>query len=274
VRERRLFADYDFREVGGPSLAAADISREMDRIVAGGVAMWWWGPFEAFLATVAPLPTEASVLVSGLGRLYRQDVEMLREMFGIGAGTAASTPYVWSPRHCIGPWNRASEAKARGEDSPTKTFERRLTPGPATVFPVVPAAPPPPSTPPKLAPLPARAISASAPASSGGHRTRLVSLFHSAGGACQECGAKKNLAPDRHMVRLVCMACRDHNRGIPDKVRRIVWKRDGGSCVQCKSTQEIQYDHIIPYSRGGSSKTSANIRLLCGPCNRKKRDNI
>ena len=61
--------------------------------------------------------------------------------------------------------------------------------------------------------------------------------------------------------------------GIPKIVRETVWKRDRGRCVQCGSVHELEYDHIIPVSKGGSS-TDRNIQLLCLPCNRTKSDNI
>ena len=52
-------------------------------------------------------------------------------------------------------------------------------------------------------------------------------------------------------------------------VRAVVWARDGGRCTACGATTELQFDHVIPLSLGGSS-TEANVQLLCGPCNRAK----
>ena len=52
-------------------------------------------------------------------------------------------------------------------------------------------------------------------------------------------------------------------------VRAVVWARDGGRCTSCGSTTELQFDHVIPVSLGGSSD-EANVQLLCGPCNRAK----
>jgi hypothetical protein len=60
---------------------------------------------------------------------------------------------------------------------------------------------------------------------------------------------------------------------IPEEVRIMVWRRDEGRCVQCNSNENIEYDHIIPHSRGGSD-TARNIQLLCMNCNRAKHDRI
>jgi hypothetical protein len=63
------------------------------------------------------------------------------------------------------------------------------------------------------------------------------------------------------------------NRHISQSVKDDVWNRDGGVCVQCGSNQNIEFDHIIPHSKGGSN-TYRNIQLLCEPCNRSKSDKI
>lgn len=51
--------------------------------------------------------------------------------------------------------------------------------------------------------------------------------------------------------------------------RLFVWQRDGGRCQHCWSTTDLQFDHVIPASWGGSSQAS-NVELLCGACNREK----
>ena len=58
-----------------------------------------------------------------------------------------------------------------------------------------------------------------------------------------------------------------------DAVRLFVWQRDLGMCVKCGSAERLEYDHIIPISRGGSS-TERNVQLLCETCNREKSANI
>jgi hypothetical protein len=65
-----------------------------------------------------------------------------------------------------------------------------------------------------------------------------------------------------------------HNRIIPTLVKVEVWKRDKGKCQLCKSNKNLHYDHVIPFSKGGSSLTSENIRLLCARHNLKKSDKI
>jgi hypothetical protein len=63
-------------------------------------------------------------------------------------------------------------------------------------------------------------------------------------------------------------------RIIPTPVKLEVWKRDKGRCVECEATNNLHFDHIIPWSRGGSSLTAANVQLLCARHNIAKRDRI
>ena len=64
-----------------------------------------------------------------------------------------------------------------------------------------------------------------------------------------------------------------HPRHITVETRQKVWYRDGGRCQMCGSNENLQYDHIIPFSKGGSN-TEENIQLLCAGCNKLKLDNI
>lgn len=66
----------------------------------------------------------------------------------------------------------------------------------------------------------------------------------------------------------------EHNRMIPPEVKLEVWKRDKGKCVICGSTDNLHFDHIIPFSKGGSSLVAENIQLLCARHNIAKRDRI
>lgn len=66
----------------------------------------------------------------------------------------------------------------------------------------------------------------------------------------------------------------DHSRVIPALVKLEVWKRDKGRCVICGSNDNPHFDHIIPYSKGGSSLVAENIQLLCARHNIEKRNRI
>ncbi|MBI4558119.1 MAG: HNH endonuclease [Candidatus Hydrogenedentes bacterium] len=64
------------------------------------------------------------------------------------------------------------------------------------------------------------------------------------------------------------------NRLIPSGVKVKVWERDRGRCVRCGATENLHYDHDLPYAKGGTSLTEKNIRLLCAKCNLAKSDRI
>ena len=66
----------------------------------------------------------------------------------------------------------------------------------------------------------------------------------------------------------------DHSRIIPAQVKLEVWKRDKGQCVICGSKDNLHFDHVIPYSKGGSSLVAENIQLLCARHNIAKKDKI
>ena len=65
-----------------------------------------------------------------------------------------------------------------------------------------------------------------------------------------------------------------HNRVIPASVKIEAWKRDKGRCVKCGSEDNLHYDHILPYSKGGSSLVTENVQILCARHNLEKRDRI
>jgi hypothetical protein len=63
-------------------------------------------------------------------------------------------------------------------------------------------------------------------------------------------------------------------RIIPTAVKLEVWKRDAGRCVICGATDELHFDHDLPWSKGGTSVTPANVQLLCARHNLQKHDRI
>lgn len=67
---------------------------------------------------------------------------------------------------------------------------------------------------------------------------------------------------------------REHTRLIPSEVKREVWKRDGGKCVICGDSKNLHFDHDLPFSKGGTSFSAKNVRLLCMKHNLQKSDKI
>lgn len=65
-------------------------------------------------------------------------------------------------------------------------------------------------------------------------------------------------------------------RHIPRPVMIRVVRRDNSTCQECGRPlldNEIQFDHIIPYTKGGPS-TESNLRVICGECNIIMSDSI
>jgi len=64
------------------------------------------------------------------------------------------------------------------------------------------------------------------------------------------------------------------SRQIPTAVKVTVWTRDQGRCVTCGATDNLHFDHDVPFSKGGSSITAENVKLLCARHNLEKSDRI
>jgi len=79
---------------------------------------------------------------------------------------------------------------------------------------------------------------------------------------------------DDHGVPIVREGVHPRRRVIPTSVKLVVWRRDGGRCVECGSTDELHFDHIVPFSKGGTSVRPENVQLLCARHNLQKTDNI
>ena len=52
-------------------------------------------------------------------------------------------------------------------------------------------------------------------------------------------------------------------------VRSIVLERDGHACTYCGAGRQLEGDHIVPLSRGGSN-AFFNLATACRPCNLSK----
>lgn len=69
---------------------------------------------------------------------------------------------------------------------------------------------------------------------------------------------------------------RKQGRAVPRDIILKVLRRDNQICQVCHENvkdDEIEFDHVIPYSKGGPT-TVENIRLLCRQCNRKKTNSL
>jgi hypothetical protein len=69
--------------------------------------------------------------------------------------------------------------------------------------------------------------------------------------------------------QMVSSPGKDAGRQVPQDVKAAVWQRDGGRCRQCGAQEYLEFDHIIPFSKGGAS-TYNNVQLLCRRCNQMK----
>ncbi len=93
-----------------------------------------------------------------------------------------------------------------------------------------------------------------------------IAILHAAGRVCTDLArlsrsatklfGNRNAQPQSRKTR---------SRHIPQEEKDIVWRRDQGRCVTCGSNEKLEFDHIIPFSKGGSN-TARNIQLLCEQC--------
>jgi len=84
---------------------------------------------------------------------------------------------------------------------------------------------------------------------------------------CYECLARLNnqynpiLEPTIEITRVL----------IPENLRNEIYERDGHKCVKCSNSENLQLDHIIPFSKGGKTEKN-NLQTLCKVCNLRKRN--
>ncbi len=90
---------------------------------------------------------------------------------------------------------------------------------------------------------------------------------------CPSCGKE---AEDDAIYCKYCGTVINKNnltRYISDDIQRTVFERDNGQCVKCGRKDKLEFDHVIPLSRGGSN-TLNNLQILCAECNRRKHNKI
>jgi len=64
-------------------------------------------------------------------------------------------------------------------------------------------------------------------------------------------------------------------RAFNDKQKRESYEKQNKKCLNCKkefSIEEMEGDHITPWSKGGKTDI-INLQMLCKPCNKSKGNN-
>jgi len=105
-------------------------------------------------------------------------------------------------------------------------------------------------------------------------RFELVDCWTEQSGRRREFKFKLRMISNEAPEAPLASAALEDDRLIPSWVKLEVWKRDQGRCINCGATSHLHFDHIIPYSKGGSSKDTKNIQILCERHNLAKRDRI
>lgn len=84
----------------------------------------------------------------------------------------------------------------------------------------------------------------------------------------------KETDDQRNSIDKISNELKPRSRIIPSNIKKEVWIRDKGKCVICGAEDELHFDHDLPYSKGGTSITEKNVRILCARHNLRKSDKI
>ncbi|MFL6821934.1 MAG: HNH endonuclease [Xanthobacteraceae bacterium] len=93
-----------------------------------------------------------------------------------------------------------------------------------------------------------------------------------------ECNIFGHICPVFFAAEAITETRTERRRGryIPFEVKMRVVRRDNHTCQHCGkhlADDEVEFDHKIPISKGGSSEEH-NVRLTCYDCNRDKKDSV
>jgi hypothetical protein len=102
----------------------------------------------------------------------------------------------------------------------------------------------------------------------------MTDAFRETSGGRQVFKFRLDKADDLEKTPPIRAGAPEHDRVIPSAVKLEVWKRDNGKCAICGDKNNLHFDHIIPYSQGGSSKDAKNIQILCAKHNLAKHNSI
>ena len=59
-------------------------------------------------------------------------------------------------------------------------------------------------------------------------------------------------------------------RHVPSSVKQAVFILDDGECVECGSSYNLHFYHVLPYSKGGTSYSAENVQIPCARLNLSK----
>jgi len=96
--------------------------------------------------------------------------------------------------------------------------------------------------------------------------------------ADMQCNIFGHICPVVFVGESIAEATEQRRKGryIPFRTKIRVVRRDNYTCQECGKhlkDDEVEFDHMIPVSKGGSSEEH-NIRLTCFDCNRDKSDHV
>jgi hypothetical protein len=70
----------------------------------------------------------------------------------------------------------------------------------------------------------------------------------------------------QHPISIERVYIRQYRKPIPKHIRSEIMKQYDNKCAFCKSTENLQIDHIIAVTAGGTNDEN-NLRVLCRQCN-------
>ena len=70
----------------------------------------------------------------------------------------------------------------------------------------------------------------------------------------------------QHPISIERVYIKRYREPIPKRVRSEIMKQYGNTCAFCKSTENLQIDHITAVAAGGTNDEN-NLRVLCRTCN-------
>lgn len=73
-------------------------------------------------------------------------------------------------------------------------------------------------------------------------------------------GERRKIRQRQARRRTVRKVCRER---IPQHIKSVVWRRDGGQCVRCGSTDRLEFGHIIPWSKADQTQPTTCRCCAC-----------